>query len=113
MQLRAIKGTGWLRFSHYDQVIEAARNGSGIAVGKWPHLAEHVREGVLLAPLGASGVATVGAFYLEVAESAPKEASEAFVDWLRQETRRDNEVQHQRRVSRSRVGTRGATRIAG
>jgi DNA-binding transcriptional LysR family regulator len=38
MKLRGLKGAGWLRFSHYDQVIEAAVKGSGVAVGKRPHL---------------------------------------------------------------------------
>ncbi|HTN48456.1 MAG TPA: LysR substrate-binding domain-containing protein [Burkholderiaceae bacterium] len=83
------KGAGWLRFSHYDQVIEAARKGSGVAVGKWPHLSEHLREGTLVAPLGAAGNATVGAFYLEVQETAAREAADAFVAWLRAEARRD------------------------
>ena len=50
-----------MRFSHYDQVIEAAINGSGVAIGKWPHLATHLREGVLCAPLGREWVANLEA----------------------------------------------------
>jgi DNA-binding transcriptional LysR family regulator len=107
MRLRPIKGAGWLRFSHYDQVIDAARRGSGIAVGKWPHLAEHLRDGVLVAPLGDEAVAEVGAFYLEVADSAPKESVDVFTDWLNQEIRRDDEA-----LKRSAVRAR-ATRGAG
>jgi DNA-binding transcriptional LysR family regulator len=87
--LRSIKGAGWLRFSHYDQVIEAARKGTGVAVGKWPHLSDHLRSGELVAPLGAAGVVTVGAFYLEVADDARREASDVFLDWLRAESTRD------------------------
>ena len=89
MRLRRIKGTAWLRFSHYDQVIEAARNGSGVAIGKWPHLSEHLRSGTLVAPLGEAGTATVGAFYLEVLDTAPREAADSFVAWLRSEAKRD------------------------
>ena len=48
--IREMKATGSLRFSHYDQVIEAAVNGAGVAVGKRPHLITHLRDGVLVAP---------------------------------------------------------------
>ena len=109
MRLRPIKGAGWLRFSHYDQVIEAARRGSGIAVGKWPHLVEHLRDGVLVSPLGDEGVADVGAFYLEVADSAPKQSVDVFIDWLRQEIRRDDETL-KRSAVRARTTRRAGTR---
>ena len=87
--LRGIKGARWLRFSHYDQVIEAAVNGSGVAIGKLPHLAQHLRDGVLVAPLGDEGVAWRGAFYVEIAESAPRKVAATFVDWLHAEAKRD------------------------
>lgn len=96
MKLRSIKGAGWLRFSHYDQVIEAAKSGTGVAVGKWPHLSDHLREGALVAPLGDSGTATVGGFYLEVLEASRGEASDAFVSWLRAESRRDTDALQRR-----------------
>jgi len=89
MKPQSIKGAGWLRFSHYAQVIEAAKKGTGVAVGKWPHLSEHLHEGVLVAPLGAAGSAVVGGFYLEVLESARGVAAEAFVTWLRTEAAHD------------------------
>ena len=87
--LRGIKGARWLRFSHYDQVVEAAKKGTGVAVGKWPHLSEHLHEGTLVAPLGAAGSAVVGGFYLEVLESARGAAADAFVSWLRTEAAHD------------------------
>lgn len=89
MQLRSVKGAGWLRFSHYDQVIEAARKGSGVAVGKWPHLSDALQEGTLVALLGAGGTARVGAFFVEVQETAQREAADAFATWLRAEAKRD------------------------
>lgn len=109
MRLRPIKGAGWLRFSHYDQVIEAARKSSGIAVGKWPHLVDHLREGVLVSPLGDGGVADVGAFYLEVADSAPRQSVDVFTDWLRQEIARDDETLKRSDV-RARTTRRAGTR---
>jgi DNA-binding transcriptional LysR family regulator len=91
MGLRNVQGAGWMRLSHYDQVIEAARNGSGVAIGKWPHLTDDLREGRLVAPLGNAGAALVGGFYLETAASAEKDATEAFVNWLREEARVSDE----------------------
>lgn len=91
--LRGLNGAGWLRFSHYDQVIEAALKGSGVAVGKLPHLAQHLRDGRLVAPLGAGGVARLGAFYIERAGGATSAESDAFVRWLRDEIALDAQVE--------------------
>lgn len=109
MNLHGTRGAGWLRFSHYDQVIEAARSGSGVAVGKWPHLTDHLRDGVLIAPLGEAGVATVGGFYLDIAEGAHTDAAQAFVRWLRAEAlaNADSTQPSPRRASRS--STRAST----
>jgi LysR family transcriptional regulator, glycine cleavage system transcriptional activator len=92
MGVRPVSPAGTMRFSHYDQVIAAAKDGSGIAIGKWPHLARHLREDGLCAPLGAGGVATLGGFYLVVASgSGGKGNVQAFVSWLRDQIRRDEE----------------------
>lgn len=82
MGLPALSPAGSLRFSHYDQVVRAALDGSGVAIGKWPHLEQHLREGVLVAPLGDRGIVTLGSLYVVVAKTAPLAAVEAFVDWL-------------------------------
>src|SRR5262249_16972269 len=87
--LREAKGARWLRFSHYDQVIEAALKGSGVAVGKLPHLSHHLRTGALVAPLGNAGQVKVGAFYIEVARTAAPDATKPFIEWLYQEAARD------------------------
>jgi DNA-binding transcriptional LysR family regulator len=100
---RSTRGAGWLRFSHYDQVIEAARKGTGVAVGKWPHLGDHLDSGELVAPLGEAGVATVGGFYLEVAASARREAADVFIEWLR------NEAQQSTAPSRTDARNRSVT----
>jgi DNA-binding transcriptional LysR family regulator len=105
MHLRNIKGVGWQRFSHYDQVIEAARKGSGVAVGKWPHLSEHLHRGELVAPLGKSGEVLVGGFYLQISDFAQSDAADAFVRWLRAEAQRDVALSKSRRsASRLRRG---------
>jgi len=99
MKLRAVKGAGWLRFSHYDQVIEAAINGSGVAIGKRPHLAQHLRQGVIVAPLGAQCVVPAGAFYIEVSDVAPRDVVDPFVDWVRSEAEQDAQAPPRRTAS--------------
>lgn len=88
--LRPIDPCGTLRFSHYDQVIESAIGGAGVAIGKWPHLARHLRDGVLCAPLGREWVASLGGFHVVLARRSPGRAAVgAFVRWLEEETIRD------------------------
>lgn len=90
MKLRPIAPRKSMRFSHYDQVIQAAVDGAGVAIGKWPHLARHLREGVLCAPLGKDWVARLGGFYLIVRQpSDPSVPVQAFIAWLKDEMNRD------------------------
>jgi LysR family transcriptional regulator, glycine cleavage system transcriptional activator len=90
MRVRPVAPAGTMRFSHYDQVVQAATEGSGIAIGKWPHLARHLREGTLCVPFGAEGVAHIGGFYLVVTPGAARRKCVTdFVAWLRAEVQWD------------------------
>jgi DNA-binding transcriptional LysR family regulator len=92
-----------LRFSHYDQVVRAAIDGSGVAIGRNPHIARHLREGLLVAPLGREAVVRRGAYFVLVApRSAERPVVKAFVAWLREEAREDAEATAGRRASRAR-----------
>ena len=87
LALRPVKPAGTLRFSHYDMAIEAAIAGGGVAIGKWPHLASHLREGTLRAPLGRDWIARLGGFHVVFARDAEKrDAVVAFVAWLKEES---------------------------
>jgi DNA-binding transcriptional LysR family regulator len=100
VKLRGAKGAGWLRFSHYDQVIEAAIKGSGVAIGKRPHLSQHLRDGILVAPLGKQWVAKPGAFYVEVSDSAQRDVVDVFVDWLHAEAQQDAKLARRKTAAR-------------
>jgi LysR family glycine cleavage system transcriptional activator len=79
-----------LHFSHYDQVIQAALEGSGVAIGKRPHLARYLREGLLRAPFGRDWVAAPGSFFIVLAPgAAEREPVAAFVSWLRSQMGED------------------------
>ena len=89
----AIPPASTLRFSHYDQVIPAAVDGSGVAMGARPHLIHHLRDGTLCAPFGTESVACLGSFFIvQRPDVAATDATEAFVAWLRSEVRRDGEL---------------------
>ena len=90
MKQRPVRPAATLRFSHYDQVIQAAIEGSGVAIGKTPHLTRLLREGRLMAPFGRAGTAKLGSFFVVVATgSAEREPVTAFLAWLRSEVRED------------------------
>lgn len=93
MRLGQLKSAGSIRFSHYDQVIQAAIAGSGVAIGRTPHSARHLRDGLLVAPLGPQAVLDRGAYYLMLGPGAgEREVVQQFVRWLREEIRRDVDV---------------------
>jgi len=77
MKVRDVPPAGSLRFSHYDQVIHAAIEGSGIAIGKRPHVARHLQAETLVAPLGDAGVARLGAYYVVVSDGAERDIAHA------------------------------------
>lgn len=93
MKLPAVKPASTLRFSHYDQVIPASIDGSGVAMGARPHLTHHLRDGVLCAPFGSGAVATLGSFFVVLRRDLDRSGpTEAFVAWLWSEVRRDAEL---------------------
>jgi LysR family glycine cleavage system transcriptional activator len=96
MKLSNLKPAGTLRFSHYDQVVHAAIDGSGIAIGRNPHNARHLREGLLVEPFGREARLRWGTYFLLVApRSAERLVVEQFITWLREEIRQDASVDHE------------------
>ena len=92
-RIRGFSPAGTVRLSHYDQVIQAAKEGAGIAIGKWPHVMREIRDGSLCAPLGKSSMVKVGSFHIQVhPEVAARAVVGAFLGWLRDEVRRDGKA---------------------
>ncbi|MBL6750643.1 MAG: LysR family transcriptional regulator [Nevskia sp.] len=50
MGLPELRPAGVLRFSHYDQVIQAAIEGQGVALGRLPLMERQLKRGQLVAP---------------------------------------------------------------
>ena len=111
MGIPAVRPASTLRFPQYDQLVAAAVEGSGVAMGVLPHLAQQLRDRVLCAPFGDGTKASRGAFFVTVRrEVAGREAVKGFVDWLRSETRRAAEATPARS---SRPRPRAASRARG
>ena len=92
MNLRAPRRVRALRFSHYDQVIQAAIAGQGLALGRFPLVKNLIEEGRLVTPLRDGRYANLGsdrAYWLIVSGTAEKRPKvKTFVRWLRAEVAR-------------------------
>jgi LysR family transcriptional regulator, glycine cleavage system transcriptional activator len=110
MDLGSLKPAGAIGFSHYDQVVQAAIDGSGVAIGRNPHNARHLCDGLLVAPLGPEATLGWGSYYVLTASRArQRHVVQEFVAWLREEVRLDAEDMRHPTPSRA----AGAARRAG
>jgi LysR family transcriptional regulator, glycine cleavage system transcriptional activator len=83
--LADLKPAGALHFSHYDQVVVAAANGQGVALGRSPLLKRQLRERTLVAPFSARSVAPRAYYVIESAAASRNDDVQDFVAWLRAE----------------------------
>jgi DNA-binding transcriptional LysR family regulator len=77
-----------LTFSHYDQVVQAAVAGQGVALGRFPLLDPFVAERRLTLPLKGRQYATLArrAYWLVVASGAAQRPEvQTFIGWLRKQ----------------------------
>ncbi len=107
MKLGDLKPGGILRFSHYDQVVQAAIDGSGVAIGRNPHSARHLSDGLLVAPFGRKAVLGRGTYFVLIPRrAAERPVVKEFVAWLRDEVRQDAEADRKRKGPRRRQSVR-------
>jgi len=82
MGLHRMKPAASLRFSHYDQLIQAAIDGQGVALGISPLVRRHIASARLVAPF-EHRIATPRAYYLVTARlAAGRSDVAAFARWL-------------------------------
>lgn len=87
--LRELNPAGALRFNQYDQLVQAAVNGQGVALGRLPLLAALLREGRLVTPFPKSVVSSRGYFLVRSTRPASPRDLAAFEAWLVEETKKD------------------------
>lgn len=89
MQLPNLKPAGSLRFVQYDQTIQAAIDGQGIALGTTPLVRDLVKQGRLVAPL-AGKFESSRAYYLLISAAANERPEvKDFAGWLLRQAKRE------------------------
>jgi LysR family transcriptional regulator, glycine cleavage system transcriptional activator len=84
-----LKPAGALRFRIYDQVVQAAVGGQGVALGRLPMIAEHLRDGRLVAPFPKKYESARSYFALAAPRAAERDDVAAFLGWLSEEAARE------------------------
>jgi DNA-binding transcriptional LysR family regulator len=91
---QGVKPAGTLRFSHYDQLIQAAIEGQGIALGRTRFVNNWVKQGKLVLPFGrrymCSPADSRAYFLVRSPGSAVRAEVANFSHWLQQQARADD-----------------------
>jgi LysR family glycine cleavage system transcriptional activator len=92
MKLGLPRGAGGLVYSHYDQMLQAAIAGHGVALGRFPLVDRLLAARQLVLPLRGRAQATLSdrAYWLILAAGAARRAEvAAFAQWVRQQAESD------------------------
>lgn len=89
--LKDLQPAGALYFNHYDQMIQAAIQGQGVALGISSLVHELLHNGLLVAPFTTPVVDARACFVVTSSLAVGKPHAEAFVHWLLDEAKRDAE----------------------
>jgi LysR family glycine cleavage system transcriptional activator len=87
--LREFKPAGALQFNQYDQLVQAAVNGQGVALGRLPLLRRMLRDRKLVTPFRKSVVSSRGYYLVRSRRAADKQDVADFEAWLLEEIRKD------------------------
>ena len=84
-----LQPAGALHFNQYEQMIQAAVHGQGVALGISSLVDELLQSGALVAPFDTTVAESRACFIVMSKAGSRKPQVEAFVRWLRDETKRD------------------------
>jgi DNA-binding transcriptional LysR family regulator len=84
-----LRPAGNLRFKLYDQLIQAAVAGQGVALGRIPLIAEHLRDRRLVAPFPKRYESARGYYAVVAPHAVDRPDVTEFVAWLADEARRE------------------------
>lgn len=97
-----IETAGSIRFSLYDQVIQAAQAGEGVALGRLPLIADLIARGALVMPFGKRYDSPRGYYAIPAPHAVARPDVAAFLAWLRSEAAA--QVEARPRAARKRGG---------
>jgi len=86
-----LKSSGALHFTQYEQMIQAAIDGQGVALGRQPLVNDLIQAGVLVVPFKKPVVMTRAYFLIESPTTRGKVHVRQFAAWLLDEVKRDSE----------------------
>ena len=88
--IRELTPAGSLRFNHFDQVMQAAIGGQGVALGRVPLIDSLLRQRKLVAPFRDRYTTTRAYFAVTANQAAVRPEAHAFVEWLCDEAREES-----------------------
>lgn len=87
--LKRARARGVLRFNHYDQAIQAAVAGQGVALGRLELLGPMLEDGRLEVLLRGRGTSpSPCSYWLIQADPSPREDVRRVIDWIQEERER-------------------------
>ncbi len=85
MGIEDLKSASVMHFSQYDQMIQAAINGQGVALGRLPLMKSLLTQRKLVAPFKKSVASPRGYYVFQSDASRKKPEVGEFLAWLRAE----------------------------
>ncbi|HYT15335.1 MAG TPA: LysR substrate-binding domain-containing protein, partial [Burkholderiales bacterium] len=93
-QTQGVRPAGMLRFSHYDQLMQAAIEGQGIALGRSRFVNKWVKQSKLILPFGKRYMCSPAdsrAFFIVLPpRSAARPEVAEFSRWLQEQARAED-----------------------
>jgi DNA-binding transcriptional LysR family regulator len=80
--LADLKPAASLRFSHYDQVVNAALGGQGVALGRRPLVRNLIADGSLVTPLRRASLVDRAYYIVRTPATQGRGGIDDFVQWL-------------------------------
>lgn len=90
VQMQSLRAGGALRFDQYDQLIQAAIDGQGVALGVGALVKRQLQQGRLIAPFEQKSASPRGYYLVISPHAADRPEVVAFKSWLVRSARRDS-----------------------
>jgi LysR family transcriptional regulator, glycine cleavage system transcriptional activator len=87
--IRELTSAGTMRFNHFHEVMQAAVDGQGVALGRLPLINDLLKQRKLVAAFSNRYATTRSYFILRSSHGAARPDAQAFIDWLQEEAREE------------------------
>ena len=83
--IRDLTPAGSMRFTHFHEVMQAAVDGQGVALGRVPLIDDLLGQRKVVTPFRNKYATTRAYFIVSAMRTAPRPEARAFIDWLKAE----------------------------